>query len=110
VEVSQTAAGMVIRVKGEALDECAGALLDGLLAPAVRRPAVVALDLSELRSISCLARGVLVSYWRSVVRSGGRVRLAGVLQPMVSESLGRAELFDLSDSSADAGRPLAFKR
>ena len=79
VEVSQTADGMVLRVKGEALDECAGALLDGLFAPAARPPSVVTLDLSELRSISSLARGVLVSYCRSVVRRGGRVRLAGVL-------------------------------
>src|SRR5262245_43379407 len=89
VEVSQTAAGMVIRVKGEARVECAGALLDGLLAPG-RRPAVVTLDLSELRSISCLALGVLAAYRRSVVRTGGRVRLAGVLQPAVKESLVRA--------------------
>ena len=79
VEVSQTADGMVLRVKGEALDECAGALLDGLFAPAARPPSVVTLDLSELRSISSLARGVLVGYCRSVVRRGGRVRLAGVL-------------------------------
>ena len=66
-------------VKGEALDECAGALLDGLFAPTARPPSVVTLDLSELRSISSLARGVLVGYCRSVVRRGGRVRLAGVL-------------------------------
>jgi anti-anti-sigma factor len=103
VAVSQTADGKVIRVKGEALDECAGALLDGLLALAAGRPAVVTLDLSELRSISCLALGVLVAYCRSVVRSSGRVRLAGVLQPGVSESLGRAELFDLFETSAEAG-------
>jgi anti-anti-sigma factor len=103
VEVSQTADGMFIRVKGEALDECAGALLDGLFAPAARRPAVVTLDLSELLSISCRALGVLVGYCRSVVRSGGRVRLAAVLQPMLSESLGPAELFDLSETSAEAG-------
>jgi anti-anti-sigma factor len=102
VEVSRTADGMVIRVKGEALDECAGALLDGLLAPAAQRSAVVTLDLSELRSISCLALGVLVGYCRSVVRGGGRVRLAGVLQPVVSESLVRAELFVLLETSAEA--------
>jgi anti-anti-sigma factor len=102
VEVSETADGMVIRVKGEARVECAGALLDGLLAPAARRPAVVTLDLSELRSISCLALGVLAAYRRSVVRTGGRVRLAGVLQPAVKESLVRAELFDLFETSADA--------
>jgi hypothetical protein len=57
VDVSQTADGMVVRVKGEALEECAGALLDGLLAPAACRPGVVTLDLSELRSLSCLAPG-----------------------------------------------------
>ena len=100
VEVSQTADGMVLRVKGEALDECAGALLDGLFAPTARPPSVVTVDLSELRSISCLALGVLVGYCRSVVRGGGRVRLAGVLQPVVSESLGRAGLFDLIETSA----------
>jgi anti-anti-sigma factor len=103
VEVSQTADGVVIRVKGEALDECAGALLDGLLAPAAGRPAVATLDLSELRCISCLALGVLVGCCRSVVRSGGRVRLARVPQPGVSESLGWAELFDLFETSAEAG-------
>jgi hypothetical protein len=36
----------------------------------------VTLDLSELRSISSLAMGVLVAYRRGVVRRGGRVRLA----------------------------------
>src|SRR5580704_15943208 len=58
VAVSQTADGMVIRVKGEAQVDCVGALLGGLLAPSAFRPAVVTLDLSELRSISCLALGV----------------------------------------------------
>src|SRR5262245_7089023 len=94
VEVSRTADGVVIRVKGEARDECAGALLAGLLAPG-RRPTVVTLDLSELRSVSRLALGVLAAYGRSVVRTGGRVRLAGVLQPAVKESVVQSELFDL---------------
>jgi anti-anti-sigma factor len=102
VEVSPTADGTVIRVKGEARVECAGALMDGLLTPAARRLAVVTLDLSELRSISRLAMGVLVAYRRSVVRAGGRVRLAGVLQPAVKESLVRAELFGLFETCADA--------
>jgi anti-anti-sigma regulatory factor len=98
VEVSRTADAMVIRVKGEARAECAGALLDGLLAPG-RRPAVVTLDLSELRSVSWLALGVLAAYRRCVVRTGGRVGLAGVLQPAVKESLVRAKLFDLFETS-----------
>jgi anti-anti-sigma factor len=104
VAISHTANGMVIRVRGEARVECAGALLDGLLAPAARYPTVVTLDLSELRSISCLAMGVLVGYRRSVVRRGGRVRLAGELQPAVRESLVRASLLDLFETRADAGQ------
>jgi anti-anti-sigma regulatory factor len=94
---------MVIRVKGEARAECAGALLDGLLA-AGRRPALVTLDLSELRSVSRLALGVLAAYCRGVVRTGGRVRLAGLLHPAVNESVARAELLDLLETST-AGQP-----
>src|SRR5262249_1133029 len=106
VEVSQTAdsrVSRVIRVKGEARAECAGALLDGLFAPGPR-PEVATLDLSELRSISPLALGVLAAYRRGVVRTGGRVRLAGVLQPAVNESLARAELLDLLETGT-AGQP-----
>jgi len=103
VAVSPTADGMVIRVKGEAQVDCVGALLGGLLAPSACRPAVVTLDLSELRSISCLAIGVLVAYRRSVVRTGGQVRLAEDLQPPVQEALSRAELFELFKTTADAG-------
>jgi len=106
VSVIQTATDLIIRVKGEARVECAGALLDGLLAPAARRPAVVILDLSELRSISSLAMGVLVTYRRGVVRAGGRVHLAGGLQPAVNEALARAELLDLFETTDDV-RPTA---
>jgi anti-anti-sigma factor len=103
VAISQTDEGMVFRVKGDARVDSVGALQDGLLAPCARRPAVVTLDLSELRSISCLAMGVLVSYRRGVVRCGGRVRLAEQLQPAVREALARAELFDLFETTAAAG-------
>jgi anti-anti-sigma factor len=103
VAVSQTSDDVVIQVKGEASVDCAGALLDGLLAAAARRPAAVTLDLSELRSISTLAMGVLVAYRRGVVRAGGRVRLAEELQPAVREALTRAELLDLFEATADAG-------
>jgi anti-anti-sigma factor len=94
---------VVIRVKGEARVDCAGALLDGLLTAAARRPAVVTLDLSELRCISSLSMGVLVAYRRGVVRAGGRVRLDRKLQPAVREALTRAELLNLFETSADAG-------
>ena len=102
VAVSQTADGLVIQVKGEARVECAGALLDGLLTSAARRPAAVTLDLSELRSISCLAMGVLVGYRRGVVRTGGVVRLAEPLQPEVREALVRAEVLGLFETTAGA--------
>jgi anti-anti-sigma factor len=103
VAVSQSADGLVIRVKGEARADCVGALMAGLLAPTACRPAVVTLDLSELRCISSLAMGVLLAYRRGVVHTGGRVRLAGELQPAVKEALTRAELIDLFETSADAG-------
>ena len=103
VAVSQTPEALVIRVQGEAGVGCAGKLLDSLMAPAARRPAVVTLDLSELRSISCLAMGVLVAYRRGVVRTGGRVRLAGGVHPAVHEALARAELLGLFEAAADLG-------
>jgi anti-anti-sigma factor len=95
VAVDHTADSVLIRVKGEAETGGAGELLDGLLAPAAQHPTAVILDLSELRSLSGLAAGVLAAYCRSVARTGGRVRLAGVLQPAVKESLVRAKLSDL---------------
>jgi anti-anti-sigma factor len=103
VAVSPTADCLLIQVEGEANVQSAGALMDGLLRPTARRPLVVILDLSGLRSISCLAMGVLVAYRRGVVRNGGRVLLAEQLQPSVRESLTRAELLDLFEITAEAG-------
>jgi anti-anti-sigma factor len=103
VAVTQTSEAVSVRVKGKATVKSAGALVDGLLGLAARRPAVVTLDLSELRSISCLAMGGLVAYCRGVVRAGGRVCLADELQPAVREALTRARLFDLFETTAEAG-------
>jgi anti-anti-sigma factor len=105
VTAGETADGMVIRVKGVAGVKQSTALLSGLLAPAARRPSVVTLDLSDLRSISSLAMGALVTYRRGVVRTGGRVLLGHDLQPAVREALGRAGLLDLFDN-AEAPKPL----
>jgi anti-anti-sigma factor len=93
---------MVIRIKGEGRVDSAGPLLDALLAPAARRPAVVTLDLSELRFISSLAMGVLVGFRRSIVRSGGRVCLAEGLQPAVEQALTQTRLLDLFEAAGDA--------
>ena len=102
VAVDQTPDEMIVRVKGEARVESAGALLSSLLVPAARRRAVVTLDLSELCSISTLAMGVLVAYRRSVIRRGGRVCLAERLQLSVKEALARAELLDLFEAAPAA--------
>ena len=100
VTVSQTSDEVVVRVKGEARFDCADALVNGLLTAAARRPALVTLDLAELRFISSLAMGVLVPYRRGVVRWGGQVRLASELRPAVQEALSRAGLLDLFGSGA----------
>jgi anti-anti-sigma factor len=109
VSVIQTAADLVIRVKGEATVQSVGVLQASLLAPSACRPAVVTLDLSELRCISCLAMGVLVAYRRGVVRTGGRVRLAEAFPPAVHEALARAELLELFEATADAGATLGLQ-
>jgi anti-anti-sigma regulatory factor len=64
---------------------------------------VVTLDLSEVRSISSLAMGVLVAFRRGVVRAGGRVCLAPDLHPAVREALTRAELTSLFETDGGAG-------
>jgi anti-anti-sigma factor len=95
VNVGQTSDHLVIRLRGEARVEFAGALTDCLLSYAALRPAAVTLDLNELSSISSLAMGVLAGFRRGVARSGGRVHLAEGLQPAVREALTRAELLAL---------------
>ena len=102
VMVSQMSDEVVVRVKGEATVASSGALLAGLLAVAAQRSAVVTLDLSQLRCLSSLAMGVLVTFRRGVVRRGGRVRLAKGLPLAVQEALARAELLDLFETTATA--------
>jgi hypothetical protein len=94
VTVCRAVGETLIRVKGDARFESAGALFDRLLLPVMCRPAFVTLDLEGLRSISAPAVGALVCYRRSVVRAGGWVRLAGTLQPAVYDALTRGGLLE----------------
>jgi hypothetical protein len=110
VAVSPTCDGLIIRVKGEARVDCVGVLLAGLLGPTALCPAVVTLDLSELRCLSSLAMGALVTYRRGVVRTGGRVRLAAQLQREVREALAPAELFDLLEPDTGNAVPAASRQ
>jgi len=98
--VHQSSDGPIVRVKGEATIHCAGALLDGLLVATAQRPAVVTIDLAELRFISSLAMGILITFRRGVLRRGGRVRLAPKIHPSVHDALARAQLLDLFEASA----------
>jgi anti-anti-sigma factor len=95
VSASETACGVVIRLKGVAAVNESEALLADLLALTSCRASLVTLDLSDLRFISSLAMGVLVTYRRGVVRRGGCVVLAEDLQPAVREALERAEVMSL---------------
>jgi anti-anti-sigma factor len=99
VYVREAPEEMVICIVGEATVGLADALARLLLRPIVRRPKLVTLDLSGLKLLSCLAMGTLVTFRRGVVRAGGRVRLAAALQGPVRESLERAGLLTLFDSS-----------
>jgi anti-anti-sigma factor len=105
VTARQSQEDLNIRIKGDAKAECAGALLDALFTATARRPTVITLDLSELRSISSLAMGVLVSYRRGVVRRGGRVRLVHTLRSDVKEALTRADLLDLFETTVAVDVP-----
>jgi anti-anti-sigma factor len=97
IEVLDTAAGVEVRLRGQAGVLEADALETVLLRLAARRPACVIFELSKLESISSLAMGLLVAYRRGAVRVGGRVCLAGDLQPGVREALDRAQLLSLFD-------------
>jgi anti-anti-sigma factor len=95
VGVREAPGEMVVRVAGEAGVKQAEELTAALLGLSACRPAQVTLDLAELSFVSSLAMGVLVSFRRGIVRAGGRVRLAEVLQQPVCEALERAGLLAL---------------
>jgi anti-anti-sigma factor len=105
VEVLETPQGLLVRLRGEAGIPEAGALEISLARLAARRPACVTFDLSQLRSVSSLALGVLAHYRRAAVRAGARVCLAPELHPAVREALERAELLGLFEPAG--GPPLA---
>jgi anti-anti-sigma factor len=95
VIIGRTGNVVIVRLRGEAGVGEAELLESALRAPAACRPAGVLLDLSELRSISSLAVGVLIAFWRGVVRAGGRVVLVDDFQPAVAAAVDKAELTNL---------------
>jgi anti-anti-sigma factor len=98
IDVVETAEEVVVRLWGDAGVPEAGVLEGRLSRLAARRPARVTLDLSELRTISTLAMGILVTYRRAATRAGARVYLAPSLRPAVHEALYRTELLGLFEA------------
>jgi anti-anti-sigma factor len=95
VGIGEAALEVVFLLAGDADFRLTDGLMAALLRLSARRPTLVILDLSGLRSISSLAMGVLVSFRRDVIRRGGRVRLAKALQEPVREALERAGVLAL---------------
>jgi anti-anti-sigma factor len=102
IEVIEAGFESAVWLRGEAdVGEAAGleAALSRLLA---KRPTCVIFDLSELRSVSSLAVGVLATFRRAAARAGVRVCRATALRPAVHETLGRAGLLDLFEAVGQA--------
>jgi anti-anti-sigma regulatory factor len=92
---------MIVRAAGKGCIGEADALAASLLRLGTLRPRLVTLDLSGLSCVSSLTMGVLVAFWRGVVRTGGRVRLAPSLQEPVRGALARAGLLDLFNTPGE---------
>jgi anti-anti-sigma regulatory factor len=86
---------VVVRLAGSGGFNKADALTAILPPLSAGRPSLVTLDLSKLNFLSSLVMDELVSFRRGVVRTGGRVRLAGTLQQPVREALERTGLLAL---------------
>jgi anti-anti-sigma factor len=110
VSVIETTGELVVLIAGEAGVEQATALEVALLRVSARRAPLVTLDLSQLRFLSSLAIGALVTFRRGVVRAGGRVRLVPRLQESVRESLERTGVMVLFDLAGEIEAPGAVPR
>jgi anti-anti-sigma factor len=94
--------GLTVKLDG-ALELAACGVLDrALLGISAQKAKLVIFDLSGLTFVSSLAMGSMVAFRNGVVRSGGRVFLAG-MSPLVLECFRRprlTELFQVRDSVA----------
>ena len=105
IEINETGDAWVVRLSGDFGFEIDGiqAEFDKLVA---RRPEVVELDLGGLTMISSLLLGALVGLRRSVVRSGGEVRMKACA-PLVRDVLRRVQLDTLFGLDDETGNRVA---
>jgi anti-anti-sigma factor len=107
VEISESAAETLVRIKGDARVAEAALLEARLRGIQAIQKAQVVFDLSELNFISSLAMGVLVTCRRGIIRNGGRVRFVPKLTEFVQTALGHAgllEMFEISPAADQAHR------
>jgi anti-anti-sigma factor len=91
--ISATPEATLVRITGEArlvVDSMERELMRVMLG----RPKLVVLDMSGFTFCSSLGMGILVSFRRGVVQTGGRIVLCA-MPPDVLESFRRARLHDL---------------
>ena len=88
---SESTPEVVVRLAGHGGFRHATELTASLLPLCALRPVLVILDLSELEFISSLMIGVLSDFHRGIIRTGGRVHLTAVKEP-VREALQRSGL------------------
>jgi len=91
IEVENTRAFMMVRVKGEAGAKSADDLQRRLLPVTALKPKTLVIDLSDMTFISSIGLGTLLELQRGLALSGGVVRFAAP-QPLVRETLCRCRL------------------
>jgi anti-sigma B factor antagonist len=91
IEVENTRACMMVRVRGEAGAKCADDLERQLLPVTALKPKTLVIDLSDMTFISSIGLGTLLELQRGLALNGGVVRFAAP-QPMVHETLCRCRL------------------
>jgi anti-anti-sigma factor len=93
--IEERSEDILVRLGGHAGFRQAEQLSAALLGLSAMKPRSVALDLSDLTSISSLAMGALVSFYRGLARAQGRMCLAGALQESVRADLERIDFLAL---------------
>ncbi len=110
VAVTEHSGAVVAALVGDGGIASVGPLELELTRILAHRPKLVVLELSQFLFISSLGMGSLVSFRRSVVLHGGKVKMAAV-HPLVLDALKRARLdllfeFHPTVEAALAGEPV----
>ena len=105
VEITNNDGTVIVKLSGEArLDiEQAAFQLDRVV---VHHPKMIIVDATDLSFLSSLGMSLLVNLRRTAVKSGGRIKLAG-LQPLIHKSMDSAKLLGLFELFPDLASAVA---